>query len=154
MRDIYRFASAYLLASASGSPLCYSGRCSQDRKSVPLGKRHCTVPRLFPMDPRSVGHEHQQNIEKKGGANEVNTMHYHGVSPACSGLRVLSSCCCAYYIGLSFDGTASEENLPMGCSSPDSEGAWVRQHIRSSCPQNLCDFRKPNIITSQKTHCT
>ena len=60
----------------------------------------------------------------------------------------------ANHIGLRFDGTASEENLPMGRSSPDREGARVCQHLCSPCPQNLCDFRKPDIVASQKTHCS
>jgi len=78
---------------------------------------------------------------------------YHGVSPTCSGLRVLSNGCSTDHVGLCFYRAASKENLPMSCSSPDREGTRVRQYICSSCPQNLCNFRKSDIVTSQRADC-
>ena len=78
---------------------------------------------------------------------------YHGVPPACSGLCVLSDGCSADHIGLCFDRAASKENLPMSCPSPDCKGAGVGQHICPSCPQDLSDFRKPDIVASQKADC-
>ena len=87
------------------------------------------------------------------GADVVIESTDHGVSPAFSDLVVLPSGCSADHKGLRIDCSASEENLPMSSPSPDRKGTRIRQHVCTSCPQNLCNFWKPDIVTSQKADC-
>ena len=77
----------------------------------------------------------------------------HGVSPAFSDLVVLPNGCSADHEGLRVNCSAPEENLPMSCTSPDRKSTGIRQHVCTSCLENLCNFRKPDIITSQKADC-
>jgi len=96
-------------------------------------------------------HTMQYAAPLKGLDNRVEST-YHGVAPAYSGLTVLPNSCSADHIALCFDRAASKESLPMSCTSPDCKGARVCQHVRSSCPQNLCGLWKPDIIASQKAN--
>lgn len=78
---------------------------------------------------------------------------YHGAPPTFSGRGVLSRGGSGNYIGLRFDGTTSEEGLPMSRSGPGPESARVRQHVRSSFPQNQCSFWEPEIVDcAMNTH--